>query len=221
MLQQPSSSKRTVLSVAFAAVLGTSAFAGPALAAETPLQQTPAQQTPARSETPDVLSSHTRQIHGTVKSVSGSTFVVDTEKYGAVTVSFTASTPRGRSAERRPATAGAKAKAFEAGKLADLKAGDRVVVQGTISGSTFNARRVHVLPPTTAAARTTHVVGTVESTTATSVTVKKPDGTTVTVAVDASTKLQPTGKTLADLAKGLAVTVVVRDSKATGISLKA
>ena len=66
-------------------LLGTT-LAGTALA-----DQAPATQTTSRSQTTQAIGPHTHQLHGIVKtapSAGSTTFVVTTERYGDVTVSF-------------------------------------------------------------------------------------------------------------------------------------
>jgi hypothetical protein len=186
-------------------------LAGPALAAD---------QSTTAAAAPQALSAHTRQLHGTVKAAPASgatTFTVTTERYGDVTVSFTAATAKGLGHGR------GKARAHELAKIADLKADERVVVQGRTSadGKTFDARRVHVLPVKGGANRAAHFVGTVTSASANSLTVRLSDGTSRTVAISADTKIRPEGKAVADLTAGTKVTVVSKNDTATGVVVMA
>ena len=94
------------------------------------------------SQQPEAIGLHTHQLHGIVKSApsSGSTtFVVTTERYGDVTVSFAGARSNGHGHSHGSGVA----RAFEAAIAAEVKADERVIVQGNTSGaSTFNARRV-------------------------------------------------------------------------------
>ena len=195
-------------------ILATAALAAPALAADQPTTTTPT--TTAASQ---AIGAHTHQLHGTVKTAAAagaSSFLLTTERYGDVTVSFTAPTPKGHG------HAVGKARAHELASLADLKAGERVIVQGRTSadGKTFVARRVHVLPAIDAATHETmHLVGTIASATATTLTFKLADGTTQSVTVSADTRIRPQGKTMADLTVGTRVTIVSKNGTATGIVL--
>src|SRR5258708_5948996 len=139
-------------------LLGT-ALAGTALA-----DQAPATQTTSRSQTTQAIGPHTHQLHGIVKtapSAGSTTFVVTTERYGDVTVSFAgaAANSHGRGHGH------SNAHASELTTAANVKAGDRVIVQGAISadGKSFNARRVHMLPTRDTAAHPTHPVRTTAS----------------------------------------------------------
>ena len=194
-------------------ILATATLAAPALAADQPTTTT------TGAPTPESIGPHTHQLHGTVKTgpaAGATTFTLSTERFGDVTVSFKGTTPNGHGHAR------GKARAHELASLADLKVGDRVIVQGRTAadGKTFVARRVHVLP---AAGHTgngvTHLTGTVSTATATSLTLKLADGTTQSVAISADTKIRPPGKTVADLTVGSKVTVVSRNGTATGIVL--
>jgi hypothetical protein len=190
-------------------ILMVGVFAAPALAADQP-------NTAAAADT-QAIGPHTHQLHGTVKtapSSGGSTFSVTTERYGDVTVSFAGTTPRGHGHDH------GKARAHELTTLADLTAGQRVVVQGRTSadGKSFIARRVHVLPAAEGAGqRATHLVGSVTSSSASSLTIKLADGSSQSVAISADTKIRPQGKTVADLTLGAKVTVVSKNGTATGI----
>ena len=204
-----------VLGSAASVALTAATLAGTALAADQPSQTTAAQ-------AEDKIGVHTHQLHGVVDSsftasAGATTVVLDTERYGKVTVSFPANSPRGRG--HGPG----QAHSFDVAKVSDLKAGDRVVVQGHTSadGSMFVARRLHLLPQTGAANRTAHLVGTVASIStsngAITLTLKLADTTTQSVTVSADTRIHPVGKTLADLTVGTKVTVVVRNGAASGI----
>jgi hypothetical protein len=187
-------------------LLGT-ALAGTAMADQTPTTQT-------------ASTSHTHQLHGVVKTApaaGSTTFILTTERYGDVTVSFAGDAARGRGHGR------GEARAHVLTTTAELKAGDRVVVQGhtSIDGKSFVARRVHVLPTRSAAAHPTHLAGTIANVSTangtTTLSVKLVDGTTQSVTVSADTKLHPEGKTLADLTVGTKVTVISRNGTATGV----
>jgi hypothetical protein len=190
-------------------ILMVAVLAAPALAADQP-------STTAAADT-QAIGPHTHQLHGTVKtapSSGGSSFTVTTERYGDVTVSFAGATAQGHGPGH------GKARAHELTTLADLKAGDRVVVQGRTSadGKSFIARRVHVLPAADGAgARATHLVGSVTSSSVSSLTIKLADGSSQSVAISAYTKIRPEGKTVADLTVGIRVTVVNKNGTATGI----
>jgi Domain of unknown function (DUF5666) len=188
-------------------MLAMAGLAGPALAAD---------QSTTAAAAPQALSAHTHQLHGIVKAAPPSgatTFTVTTERHGDVTVSFTATTANGVGHGR------GKARAYELAKIADLKADERLVVQGHTSadGKTFVARRVHVLPAKGGANGTAHMIGIVTSANASSLTLKLADGTSQTVAISADTKIRPEGKTVADLTAGTKVTVVSKNGTATGI----
>jgi len=108
----------------------------------------------------DPLTSDTHALHGVVQGTpsSGATsFVLLTDRYGKVTVNFAGSTPRSRGRMH------GKARSFEVAKASDLKDLERVVVQGHTSadGTSFVARRVHVLPPKDTAGHASHLVGTI------------------------------------------------------------
>ena len=64
-----------------------------------------------------------------------------------------------------------------------------------------------------------HLVGTISSATATTLTFKLADGTTQSVTVSADTRIRPQGKTMADLTVGTRVTIVSKNGTATGIVL--
>jgi hypothetical protein len=193
-------------------LLTVSILAAPALAADQP-------STSAAAET-RVIGPHTHQLHGTVKTASSSsaaTFTVTTVRYGDVTVSFAGATPKGHGHGQ------GKARAEELTGLADLNAGERVVAQGRTSadGLSFIARRVRVLPMAEdAGERATRLVGTVASADASSLTIKVADGSSLSVAISADTKIRPHGKTLTDLTAGTQVTVVSKSGTATAIVLK-
>jgi hypothetical protein len=190
-------------------ILMVAVFAAPALAADQP-------NATAAADT-HVIGPHTHQLHGTVTMVpssGGSTFTVTTERYSDVTVSFAGTTPRGHGHGH------GQARAHELTTLAGLTVGERVVVQGRTSadGKSFIARRVHVLPAAEGAGqRATHLVGTVTSSSASSLTIKLADGSSQSVAISADTKIRPQGKTVADLTSGAKVTVVSKNGTATGI----
>lgn len=207
--------RAALIAGAVSALLFGTTLAGTALA-----DQAPTTQTSSTSQTPQAIGPHTHQLHGTVKtapSAGATTFVLTTERYGDVTVSFAGSTARGHGHGR------GEARAFQVTAAAELKAGDRVIVQGSTSadGKSFIARRVHVLPVLGAAAHTTHLVGTIASVATsngtTTLSVKLADGTTQNVTVSADTKIRPEGKTVADLTTGTKVTVVSRNGTATGV----
>ncbi|MBI4492730.1 MAG: hypothetical protein HY690_08075 [Chloroflexi bacterium] len=157
-----------------------------------------------------------RQIHGTVKagsaSTSAKTFVVTTARHGDVSVHF-AGLPAGTQAH-------GKARAHQASAVADLHDGDLVVLQGRLSAeggkAVFEARRIHVLP----ARATTHTVGTVDSATVSSLTLKLADGSTRTFALSADTRIEPQGKTVTDLKSGTRVTVVSKDDTAKAVVIQ-
>jgi len=93
-------------------------------------------------------------------------------------------------------------------------------VQGRTSADakSFIARRVHVLPAAEGVGqRATHLVGSVTSSSASSLTIKLADGSSQSVAISADTKIRPQGKTVADLTVGTKVTVVSKNGTATGI----
>jgi hypothetical protein len=190
-------------------ILTAAVLVAPVLAADQPT-------TTAAADT-QAIGPHTHQLHGTVKtapSTGGSSVTVTTERYGDVTVSFAGTTPKGHGHGH------GKARAHELTTLADLKAGDRVVVQGRTSADakSFIARRVHVLPAAEGVGeRATHLVGSVTSSSASSVTIKLADGSSQSVAISADTKIRPQGKTVADLTVGTKVTVVSKSDTATGI----
>ena len=197
------------------AMLVASVFlTGTVLAADQPTTSTQA---------PDAIGPHTHQIHGLVKGTpaSGATsFIVTTERFGDVSVSFAGATPKGHGHGH----AQGQARSFEVAKASDLKDGDRVVVQGHTSsdGKTFIARRVHRLAAK-ASAHATHIVGTISTVTNTSngtttLTLIPASGTaSQTVTVNSDTKIHPNGKTVADLKVGTKITVVSKDGAATGV----
>jgi hypothetical protein len=200
--------RATIIGGGASLILATAALAAPVLAADQP--------TAAAAAANDIIGTHTHQLHGVVKSAGGSSFVLTTERYGDVTVSFTVPTPKGH------AQAHGKARSHELASLADLKVGERLVVQGhtLVSGTTltFVARRVHVLPDANGDGHaTTHLVGNVSGATATTLNVTLADGTIKIVTVSADTRIKPEGKTLASLTKGTRVTVVIKNGTATGI----
>jgi Domain of unknown function (DUF5666) len=163
------------------------------------------------------IGPHTHQLHGTVKTApsgGGSTFTVTTERYGDVTVSSAGSTARGHGA------GDGKARGHGLANLGDLKTGDRVVVQGRTSndGNSFVARRVHALPAADGTGeRATHLVGTITTASASSLTVKLADGSSQSVALSGDTRIRPQGKTVTDLTVDTKVTVVSKGGTATGI----
>jgi hypothetical protein len=179
------------------------------------------QNSPAQS---DSIGAHTHQIHGTVVSDgSGNSFVVSTERYGDITVTFAGYTLRGHGHGL------GHAHSFEVTKATDLKKGERVIVLGstsadsTASAEKFTARRVHVLPTpeATSGEHATHLVGTIDSvsTTAGVTTLKLDlaDKTTPTVTLAADSRIRGQGSTVADLKPGERVTVVVKNGVATGV----
>ena len=195
----------------FAVLLATASLMAPVVAAEQP----------TTAETPDEIGPHTHQIHGVVKGTPASgatTFTVTTERYGDVKVTFTGATLRGRG------HAQGHARSFAVARASDLKDGDRVVVQGHTSadGSTFIARRVHVLPAKGAGEHAAHLVGTISAVASasngTTLTLTPSNGTpTQTVLVTADTKIRPEGKTAADLTVGTKLTIITRNGTATGV----
>jgi hypothetical protein len=196
-------------------LIGTT-LAAPALAAD---QQTTTQTT-AAAQTPEALGRHTHQLHGLVKTTPASgatTFTLTTERFGDVTVAFAGTTRRGRGHGR------GRARSFEVAAATDLKAGDRVVVQGRTSTSsdgktvTFVARRVHVLPSKDARAQAIHLVGTIASVATSSSGTTLTLNTSQSVVVSSDTKIRPDGKTVADLTVGTKVTVVSKNGTATGV----
>ena len=211
-----SRARAAFISGGIAVLLATASVAAPAVAAE----QSTAQN--AAAATPQALSAHTHQIHGVVETTpaAGATSVtVTTERFGDVVVSFAATTPKGHGHARPHG----KARSFEVDKISDLKAGDRVVIQGRTSadGKSFVARRVHKLPALEAAAHPTHLVGTISSAATangtTTLAIKLADGSSQSVTVSAATRIRPGGKTVADLTVGTKVTVVSKDGAATGV----
>jgi Domain of unknown function (DUF5666) len=196
----------------FAVLLATASLAAPVLAADQPT---------TTAQTSDTIGPHTHQIHGVVKGTpaSGATsFVVTTERYGDVTVTFAGATVRGHGHAQE------HARSAELVSLSGLKDGDRVVVQGRTSqdGKTFVARRVHLLPTTGAAAHATHVLGTITAVSTsngnTTLTLTPATGgASQTVTVTSDTKIRPDGKTVVDLKVGTKVTVVSKNGTATGV----
>lgn len=91
----------------------------------------------------------------------------------------------------------------KAGARSDVKVGVDVVVEGTQgSGNTLTALSVHVQVP--------HVVGQVTAKTATTLTIRRPDGTTATIHVGSTTTYRLPGATnpgLADIAVGSIIAV--------------
>jgi hypothetical protein len=207
-----------VAATASLVVLGT-ALPGPTMA-----DQAPTSQTTAASQQPEKIGAHTHQLHGIVKtapSSGSSTFVVTTERYGDVTVSFSSAVSNGQGhGHGHGHGRGSSTAHTQAASAADVKAGDRVIVQGSTDGQTFIARRVHVLQTQDAGQHATHLVGTITgvSTTngITTLTVKLADGTSQSVTVSSASRIRPAGKTTADLTVGTKVTVVEKDGAATG-----
>jgi hypothetical protein len=196
----------------FALILATASLAAPALAAD---QQTTAQTT-------DTIGIHTHQIHGVVKgtpAAGATSFIVTTERYGDVTVTFSGATPRGRG------HGNGHARSLEVTGASALKDGDRVVVQGSTSagGKTFIARRVHVLPAKGAGAHTAHFVGTISAVSSgsngsTTLTLTPANGGAAqTVTVPADTRIRPEGSTVSDLKVGTKVTLVSKNGTATSV----
>ncbi|HEY3058343.1 MAG TPA: DUF5666 domain-containing protein, partial [Chloroflexota bacterium] len=151
---------------------------------------------------------------------SATTFTVTTERYGDVNVTLASATPRGRG------HAQGRARSFDVARASDLKDGDRVVVQGhtNADGSSFLARRVHLLPAK-GAAHATHLVGTISAVASasngTTLTLTPANGTaSQTVTVTSDTKIRPEGKTVADLKVGTKVTVVSKNGTATGVVVR-
>jgi len=179
-------------------------------------------QSTAATQQSEAIGPHTHQLHGTVKTVSGSTFVVTTDRYGDVSVSFAGAASNGHGHGHGRGSGAAHTQVASA---ADIKPGDRVIVQGSTSTSdpkTFNARRVHVLPGADAGQHAAnHLVGTITSASTTNgtttLTVKLTDGTSQSVTVSSASKIRPAGKTTADLTVGTKVTVVEKDGAATGV----
>jgi hypothetical protein len=185
------------------------ALATPALAADQP--------TTTVATSPEAIGPHTHQLHGSVKTTvaaGASSFALTTERFGDVTVSFTATTPNGHAHPR--GTAGS----HELASLPALTADERMVVHGRTSadGKTFVARRVHVIPAADSDSQaTSHFVGTITSASTTSLTVKLADGTSQSVNVSQDTRIRPHGKTEADLAVGTRVMLLSKDGTATSI----
>jgi hypothetical protein len=196
----------------FAMLLATASPTAPVLAADQPT---------TTAQALDTIGPHTHQIHGVVKGTPASgatTFTVTTERYGDVNVTFAGVSPRGGGHTQ------GHARSFDVAKASDLKDGDRVVVQGHINadGSSFIARRVHLLPAKGAAAHSTQLVGTISALAGTSngttLTLSLTNGTaSQTVTVTSDTKIRPEGKTVADLKVGTKVTVVSKNGAATGV----
>ena len=118
-------------------ILTAAVLTAPALAADQP-------STTAAAAT-QAIGAHTHQLHGTVKTApasGGTSFTVTTARYGDVTVSFAGTTPHGNGHGH------GKPRAHQLTSLANLGAGDRVVVVGRTStdGTSFIARRAHVRP---------------------------------------------------------------------------
>lgn len=198
------------LSGAVAVFVATISVAAPVVAADQPA--TVAQQV-------DRIGPHTHQVHGVVKGTpaSGATsFVVTTERYDDVTVTFSGTTVNGHGHGH------GHAKSFEVSKASDLKDGDRVVVQGRTSpdSKTFVARKVHLLP---AEGSTSHVVGTISAVSTgsngtTTLTISPTNGSPAqTVTVGPETRIRPQDKTVADLKARVKVTVVSKNGTATAV----
>jgi len=84
-----------------------------------------------------------------------------------------------------------------AGTKADVVIGSRVLADGTLSGATFTATRIVIVPSVTG--------GEVTAKTSSTITVKGRDGKTATIHVDSKTTFRVRGKvaaTLADIAVG-------------------
>ena len=200
-------------------VLVGTTLAGTALAADQPTTIATTATTGA-VQTAEALGLHTHQLHGMVKTIpspGATTFTLTTARFGDVTVSFAGSTPKGRG------HAQGKAHSFELATAADLKVGERVVVQGRTSadGKSFVARRVHVLRAKDAASKPTHVVGMISNvaiaSAGTTLTIKLADGTSQSVSVSSETKIRPEGKSVADISVGTRVTVVSKNGTATSV----
>ena len=203
--------RRAFIGTGITVLLATGSLAAPALAADQPTTSTQAT---------DAIGPHTHQIHGVVKgtpSPGATSFTVTTDRYGDVAVTFAGATIRGRG------QAHGHARSFEVAKASDVKDTERVVVQGHTDGKTFVARRVHRLPARGAGEQVTHVVGTISAVSSgsggsTTLTVSPTDGTaSKTVTLTQDTKIQPAGKTVADLKVGTKVTVVSNNGTATGV----
>jgi hypothetical protein len=203
----------SLISGSLGLILATAALTAPALAADQPV-----------ATTPPALSAHTHQLHGVVKATpaaGATTFTLTTRRFGDVTVSFAGATVRGRG----HASGHGKARSFEVAKATDLKAGDRVIVQGRTSadGQSFVARRVHLLPARNAATRATHLVGTISNVATaggtTTLTINLANGSSQSVTVSANTPIRPEGKTISDLTVGTKVTVVSKNGAATGVAV--
>src|SRR6266852_6540255 len=196
-------------------VLVGTTIAGTALAADQPTTTA----TTAAAQTAEALGLHTHQLHGVVKtapSAGATTFTLTTARFGDVTVSFAGSTLKGRGHAR------GRARSFELATAADLKAGDRLVVQGRTNadGKSFVARRVQVVAAKDAVSKATHLVGMISSvataSAGTTLTIKLADGTTQSVSVSSETKIRPEGRTVADLTVGTKVTAVSKNGTPTG-----
>jgi hypothetical protein len=208
--------RAAVIGGGFAVLAATASVAAPVLAADQPT---------TTATTPEPIGLHTHQIHGVVKGTpaSGATsFVVTTERYGDVTVTFSGANEKGRG------HAQGHARSRELASASALKDGDRVVVLGRTSqdGKTFTAKRVHVLPAEGAVAHSTHLVGTIAAVSTSSgntiLTITPANGSaSQTVTVMSDTKIRPAGKTLADLKVGSKVTVVSKGGTATGVVVMA
>jgi len=120
---------------------------------------------------------------GEVSAISGNTMTIKLRNGDTKAITLTGSTKYtlGRAAADK----------------ADVKVGSKVGVAGEASGSTFTALAVDIQP--------TLVAGDVTAKTSNSITLKKRDGSTVTIHVSAETKFGVRGKqdaTIADIAVG-------------------
>jgi hypothetical protein len=129
------------------------------------------------------------RVAGSVTAVSGSGFTLKARDGTTWTVTVTGST--------------AYALGAKTGARSDVKVGLDVVVEGTQgTGNTLTALTVHVRLP--------RVVGQVTAKTASTLTIKRADGTTATIHLGSSTTYQLPGKasaSLADIAVGVIVAV--------------
>jgi hypothetical protein len=167
---------------------------------------------------PQAIGPHTHQLRGLVKTAlarGSTTFVVTTERYGDVSVSFAGSAPKGHGH--------GAARASGAGGAAGVKTGERVVVRGSTSadGKTFVARRVHVSGAKGVGQHASHVVGSITSVATkngtTTLTISLADGTSQSVTGSSATKIHPADKTVADLTVASKVTVVQKNGAAKGV----
>jgi len=129
------------------------------------------------------------RVAGSVTAVSGSGFTLKARDGTTWTVAVTSST--------------AFSVGSRAGARSDVKVGVDVVVEGNQgSGNTLTALSAHVQLP--------HVVGQVTAKAASTLTIRRPDGTTATIHVGTSTTYLLPGKTgasLADIAVGAFIAV--------------